>query len=97
MRVFAVQAVGQFIGLGFSEHVGTDSEQRHHNGRGACRRRMGGQPVGAAESGFMSGDVVDVLDAKGQAGERPRAGAGHGNMGVPAECAQRIIRNFHHY
>jgi len=32
---------------------------------------MGGEPVGIAATGGAAGDIEDVLDGEGEAGERP--------------------------
>ena len=96
MRVLAVQAVRQLIGLRFAGHVGARGEQCGDDRRGMRGRRMRRQPLGTAETGPVTGDVVDILDAEGQPGERPRAGAGNGDMRMPAESAQRIVGNLHY-
>ena len=43
-----------------------------------------------AEAGARAGDVIQVLDAEAQAGQRPVRRAGQLGVGMTAERAQRI-------
>ncbi len=73
MRVLAVEAVGQFIGLGFADHVSTGGQQLRNHRCSLCSGIMRCQPVRTAEAGLVAGDVVYILDAESQPRERARA------------------------
>ena len=52
---------------------------------------MGGEPLGTAESGPVTGNVEDILDREGQALERPMFRALQGDVVVAAEGPDRIL------
>jgi len=90
MRVLALQTVGEFVGLRLAHYVRASIQESSRHRRRTCRGPMRAQPVGAAEAGPVPGDVVDVLHAEGETGERTPPRAAHGDVRVPAECIQRI-------
>ena len=97
MRVFAIEAVGQLVGMGLADHVRTGVEQTLHRRRGGARHAVRRQPVGAAEAGLVAGDIVNVLGAEGESRERAARGSGKLNVGVAAESAEGIaIENAGH-
>jgi hypothetical protein len=91
MHILTVEAVGQFVGLGFSDHRRAGGEQALDGGSGARRRRMRLEPDRIAIAGAMAGNVVDILDREGQAVKRTCGRAIQRNVGVAAEGAIRIV------
>ena len=90
MRVFTLQAVSELVGLGLAERIRAGVQKPLHDGCGARCGLMRAQPVGTAESGLVPCDVVDILDAEGEACERPAPRAAHRGMRVAAEGVERI-------
>lgn len=90
MRIFTRETEGQFIRMGFADDVSACIEQALHGAGGASGRGMRRQPRWATEAGVKTGDVVNILDAAGKAGQRTSACATHFSMRVPAEGIERI-------
>ena len=93
MHVLAVEAVGQFVGVGLADHAGAGREQALDRGSGARRRRMRLEPQRIAVAGAMPGDIEHVLDRKGQAAQRAIRRSSQFDMVVAAEGVERIVRN----
>src|SRR5215831_18089324 len=60
MEVLAVQAIGQLIGDGLADQIGTGRQQALDRGRGGGGWWMGGEPVWIAAAGHMAGNIEDV-------------------------------------
>ena len=90
MGVLAHQAVGQLVRLGLAGEIGAGIEQALHGGGGRFGRRMAGEPVGIAATGFVAGDVEHILGAEVEPVERPAGRAGERDMGLAAKGAELV-------
>ena len=91
MHILAVEAVGQFVGMGLADHARAGREQTLDRGRGARRRRVSVEPYRIAVSGAMTGNVVHVLDGKSQTVERATRRSVQFDMGMAAERVVGIV------
>jgi hypothetical protein len=71
MGIDAGDAEEQFVADGLADDGRTGGEDFCDRGRMGLRRGMGGEPGRIAGAGARARDVVHVLDASGQPGERP--------------------------
>ena len=92
VRVLAGEAVRQFVGMSLAGKVGARVEQPLHGGRGLHRRFVGGEPGRVSEPCPCAGDVEDVLDAEGEARERPIVSTlQRRHVVVAAEGSHRVL------
>ena len=85
MDVFAVEAVGHFVGMGLADHVGARGEQSLDGRRGMIGGRMRLEPNRIAIARAVSGNVEHVLDAETASPQRAAAAALERHVGMPAE------------
>ena len=90
VRVDAVDAEGDLVSLRFPDNAGARRQQPFNYHRSFRRHRMRLQPIGIAERGTNARDVINVLNAEGQAGEWSLLCPGDLNVRVPAESIQLI-------
>jgi len=93
MHVFAVETVGEFIGVRFADHARAGVEEPLHARRGLFGRRMRLEPDRVAVAGAMPCDIVDVLHRHGEPGERACAATIERDVGVTRERVERVVRD----
>src|ERR1700728_3558958 len=93
MHILAIKAVGQFVGLSFSDHPGAGRKQTLDGRCRARRRRMSLEPDRMAVAGSTAGNVEHVLDGEAQAAQRTYGHAVELNMRVTAERIVRVVRD----
>src|SRR6185437_3217683 len=95
MRVGAGHAVEEFVAHRLAGDGGAGVEDFLHRRAVARGGLMGRQPFRIAAAGDVAGDVVHVLDHRGEAGERPVGGAlDRGLEVVRDEAAAIDLRHF---
>src|SRR6476661_5882346 len=95
MRVGAGHAVEEFVAYRLAGDGGAGVENFLHRRAVARGGLMGGEPFRVAAAGDVAGDVVHVLDHRGEAGERPFGGAlDRGLEVVRNEAAAIGLRHF---
>jgi hypothetical protein len=70
MPVLAIEAVRKLVGLRLADHPRAGVEQSLHGDRGAIGGNVSLEPARIAESGAVSGDVIEVLDAERRSAQR---------------------------
>src|SRR5262249_36985889 len=90
-RILAREPPGQFVSGGLADEVRARVEQPLYNGRRLRGGAVRAQPVRAAEPGFMTRDIIDVLDPEREPQERPVRRALHLDVGIAAEGAEPVI------
>ena len=91
MRVLSSEAPSQFVSVSLADEMRTRIEQPLNCRCRTRRRAVGAQPIGAAESRPMAGNVVDVFDSKGESLKWPVSRAGHLNVCIAAERSEPIV------
>ena len=93
VRILAREAPGQFVGVGLADEMRARVEQPLNDRRRLRRGTVGAQPVGAAETGPVARDVVDVLDCEREPQERPVRRALDLDLGIAAEGSEPVVGN----
>ena len=91
MHVLAVEAVSQFVGMRFSDHLSAGREHTFNRRCCALSRLMGVEPHGIAVAGAMAGDVEHVLHGEGQTAQRTVRRPVHLDMRMAAKSVVRIV------
>ena len=76
--------------MGLADHAGAGRGQARHRGGSDGLHRVRLQPHRVAEAGARAGDVIQVLDAEAQAGERTAHRPRQFGMRMPAKRPQRV-------
>jgi hypothetical protein len=93
MRVFAIETVGEFVGVGLADHTRAGIEETLYARRRSRCRRMGLEPNGIAVAGATSRNVVDILHGHRKTGERAPAAAVKCDVGMTRERVERVVWN----
>jgi len=91
MRVLAVHAVGELVGVRLPHKGRAGVKQGVNDGRCSDRGRMGSFPVGIAATGHIPLNVEKILGREAQSRKRARGPAMNGRLENRAKGAERIL------
>src|ERR1041385_9104791 len=90
VSVFPGQAISQLVTVCLSHKIRSSAKQDLDGWRRPRCRAVRRQPVRAAKTGLVAGDVIDILDAENQVCQRAEPRAFQRDMSVPAEGPKTV-------